>query len=220
MSSNDSGARVGLLTRIRRSVWNESSDFLFEGEHWCRVEMNRHIRAHLEMLDKGSLEAVEISGDGERGDGWKSFESLTYPEFDLCTSHVSDQYDVVFCEQVLEHVTDPIAAVKTLHALTNPGGELVVGVPFLLRIHDQPGDYWRFTKAGLKLMLQRGGFDPVETFSWGNRACVSADLLRWMPYRYFRRFFSLHWRAHRPWQSLKNEEDFPVMVWAYAKRPL
>ncbi|MFZ0668180.1 MAG: methyltransferase domain-containing protein [Acidimicrobiales bacterium] len=220
MSPDSSGDRTGLLTRTRRFLWKGGSSVLFEGEHWCRIEMNRHIEAHLQSLDKEFLEAVEVSGNGERGRGWKTFESLRYPEFDLCTSQPTDhQYDVVLCEQVLEHVTDPIAAVKTLHALTKPGGEVVVGTPFMLRIHEQPGDYWRFTKDGLRLMLERGGFERVETFSWGNRDCVSADLMRWMPYRLFKRLFSLHWRAYQPWQSLRNEEEFPVMVWAYARRP-
>src|ERR1700761_2874280 len=50
--------------------------FLFGGEHWCRVEMNHHIKEHLAALDRGSLEAVEVSGWGRRSSGWRSFDQL------------------------------------------------------------------------------------------------------------------------------------------------
>jgi hypothetical protein len=28
-----------------------------------------------------------------------------------------------------------------------------------------------------------------------------------------------HWPAHRRWQSLRDEPDLPVQVWAFARRP-
>jgi SAM-dependent methyltransferase len=112
---------------------------LFEGEPWCRLEMNRRIDAHLETLDKSSLDAVEISGSGQRAAGWRSFEQLQFPEFDLCCSTPGHQYDVVLCEQVLEHVVDSVAAARTLFDLTRPGGQLIVGTPFMLRVHGAPG---------------------------------------------------------------------------------
>src|SRR5262249_28103670 len=41
----------------------------------------------------------------------------------------SDAYDVVVCEQVLEHLTDLPLAMATLERVLKPGGRLIVGVP-------------------------------------------------------------------------------------------
>jgi hypothetical protein len=201
--------------RIQQRIYR----FLFSGEHWCRVEMNKHVRAHLEDLDKAALDAVEISGWGRRAAGWRSFAQLNYPEFDLCVSTPDRQYDVVLCEQVLEHVVNPVAAVKNLFALTRPGGRVVVDTPFMLRIHGSPGDHWRYTKEGMALLLGSAGFTEIETFSWGNRACLKADMFPKIPYRILKAHLGGHWRAYRSWHSLRNEPEFPVMIWAYARRP-
>jgi hypothetical protein len=42
------------------------------------------------------------------------------------------------------------------------------------------------------------------TDAWGNRSCVKANFLTWRK----RGFLG----------SLANEEDFPVMVWAFARK--
>ena len=41
----------------------------------------------------------------------------------------SDRYDVVVCEQVLEHLTELETPIKTLARVLKPGGTLFVGVP-------------------------------------------------------------------------------------------
>ena len=74
----------------------------------------------------------------------------------------------------------------------------------LVRIHKAPDDYWRFTDDGLRLILERAGFEVSAVKMWGNRAVVRASLWRWP--------------AQRRWRSLKNVEDSPVVVWAFARR--
>ena len=41
----------------------------------------------------------------------------------------SDLYDVVICEQVLEHLSDLSVAIATLDRVLRPGGWLIIGVP-------------------------------------------------------------------------------------------
>lgn len=69
--------------------------------------------------------------------------------------------DLVICEQVLEHVVDPLTAVRTLARLRKRDGFVFVSTPFLIRLHDFPGDYWRFTPAGLGLLLRSQGLAPM-----------------------------------------------------------
>ena len=56
----------------------------------------------------------------------------------------SDSYDVVICEQVLEHLSELDVAIATLERVLKPGGRLIVGVPIfvpplaMLRRHAVP----------------------------------------------------------------------------------
>ena len=173
---------------------------------WCRIVMNHDIGQIIASLSPGDCAAVEISGEAHAGRPWRSYERLTYPDFDVCSSVPQRRYDVVLCEQVLEHVPDPWAAARTLHGLCKPGGHVIVSTPFLIKVHNEPADFWRFTGPGLRLLLERAGLDVVWVRTWGNRACVRANLR--------------HWVARRPWSSMKNEELVPIVVWALARRPV
>jgi SAM-dependent methyltransferase len=177
-------------------------------EHWQRLELNRAVDHHLSSLETARLTAVEISGDAHASRPWKEYTSLSYPEFDLCAPlEGRGRFDVVICEQVLEHVVDPCGAARNLRELCEPGGHVVVSTPFMVRVHELPlygmHDYWRFTPRGLRTLLEHAALDVQEVGSWGNRRCVVANFDRWP--------------AHRSWNPLHNEADLPLQVWAFAR---
>jgi SAM-dependent methyltransferase len=189
-----------------RRISNQLRDGTPAERQWVRTVMLRDIRAFLTTLPIRELDAVECSSATYVDEGWQRHTSLTYPDFDL-TDPPADipTFDVVFCEQVLEHVTDPWAAAETLRALCRPGGHVIVSTPFLLRIHNAPGDYWRFTPDGLRILLERGGLQVTRVEAWGNRAAVRTN--------------TFWWAAQRPWRSLRNVDDVPAVVWAFCRRP-
>ncbi len=181
-------------------------------DQWQREVLNAAVREHLQRLTPSVRDAAEISGAARAGYGWRSFVSLQHPEFDLCAPlhpALALRFDVVICEQVIEHVIDPCAAVRNLRGLCRPGGHVIVSTPFLIRVHELPmfgmRDYWRFTPHGLARLLETSGLVVDSVHSWGNRGCVTANFDRWPAYR----------RRH----SLRNEPDLPVQVWAFAHVP-
>lgn len=180
-------------------------------EHLVRIEMDRDIAAHLDGLDTTGMEAAEISGFNHASRDWAGFTSLDFPEFDLCAALAEEhreRFDIVFCEQVLEHVYDPIAATANLAALVRPGGAVIVSTPFMIRIHELPMfgmfDYWRFTPRGLRLLLEKAGLEVDRVDHWGNREAIVGNLDRWS--------------ARRRWHPMHNEPDIPVQVWAFARK--
>jgi SAM-dependent methyltransferase len=180
-------------------------------DQWQRAVLNRAVAEHLAALDPPSCTAAEISGDAHAGLRWNRYVSLNHPEFDLCAP-IADglgPFDVVICEQVIEHVVDPCAAAANLRQLCSPGGAVVVSTPFLVRVHELPAyglrDYWRFTPRGLRLLLERAGLEVEAVGSWGNRECVVGNFDRWP--------------AYRRWHPLRNEADLPLQVWAFARNP-
>lgn len=176
--------------------------------HWQRTVMNEAVSRYLIQLGPGDLHVAEISGANHADIPWLTHTNLNFPEFDICAEVASDmRFDVVICEQVLEHVVDPLAAAHNLRKLCVEGGHVVVSTPFLIRVHELPDygmkDYWRFTPNGLKLLLEQAGLAVEGVQTWGNRACVIGNFDRWS--------------ALRSWHPLRNEADLPVQVWAFAR---
>jgi SAM-dependent methyltransferase len=171
--------------------------------------MNEAVRDFIRDLGPAQLRAIEVSGRWFRDIGWLSYRSTEYPQFDLVKAGDDfdgwGQADLVLCEQVLEHVCDPIKAMRNLTRLARPGGTVIVSTPFLVRIHAAPDDYWRFTPRGLALLMRHAGLETITVESWGNRRCVKSNFRRWTP--------------ARPWRSNRNEPDFPIQVWGSGVRP-
>jgi SAM-dependent methyltransferase len=72
-----------------------------------------------------------------------------------------DTYDTAICLEVLEHVPDPFRAVREIHRILKVGGTLILSVPHLSRLHDEPHDYYRFTYYGVRHLLEDAGFTLV-----------------------------------------------------------
>ena len=74
----------------------------------------------------------------------------------------SRRFDTVVCSEVLEHVPSPADALAEIRRVLKPGGTLVLTVPYLSRLHDEPHDYFRYTRHGLRHLLEDGGFTVSE----------------------------------------------------------
>jgi SAM-dependent methyltransferase len=197
-----SAIRAKLSWRLRRL--GRISDV-----QWSRVVMDQETARFVRSLDYRRMDALEISGAKWKDFGFASYRSADYPEYDWCERPLKESaFDIVIAEQVLEHVLWPYRAVRHAFQMLRPGGVFVVSTPFLLRVHNYPVDCSRWTPLGMKHLLAEAGF-PLEqtiTGSWGNRACVRSNFRKWT------------WWV--PWlHSLRNEPDFPIVVWAFGRKP-
>lgn len=86
---------------------------------------------------------------------------------DATTMDFEDEFDVILCSSVLEHVYDYRTAVERIHRALKPGGRAVISVPHLFPYHDEPEDFWRFTEHAVRRMLD--GFSAVEVKHRGPR---------------------------------------------------
>jgi SAM-dependent methyltransferase len=74
----------------------------------------------------------------------------------------NDRYDAVLCTQVLEHVPEPLKALKELHRVLIPGGTLWLSTPFYFEEHETPHDYFRYTQFGLRYLIEQAGFQECR----------------------------------------------------------
>jgi len=194
-----------LKDRLRRTL----RAIGYETDDWVRVMMYRDAFGFLRQLGPENLDVMEVSGGVQwrRELPFKSYRSTEYPEFDICSETLPERFDVIIADQIFEHLKWPLRAARNVYTMLKPGGYFVIATPFLLRVHASPIDCNRWTETGLSCMLQEAGFDEgrITTRSWGNRSCVQANFTRWQKAGFL--------------GSLKNEPNFPVMVWAYAQKP-
>lgn len=86
-------------------------------------------------------------------------------------------FDTIFCSQVLEHLPEPWRAISEFHRVLRPGGTLILSAPHLSYLHNEPGDYYRFTHHGLRHLLERGGFKVVEMEPSGGLIAFAGHIL-------------------------------------------
>jgi SAM-dependent methyltransferase len=79
--------------------------------------------------------------------------------------------DTLLCSEVLEHVPHPSVALAEFARILVPGGALVLSVPFLARLHEEPYDFYRYTRHGLRTLLEESGFEVDEIVETGSLCC-------------------------------------------------
>lgn len=87
-------------------------------------------------------------------------------------------FDLVLCTQVLEHCDDPRRAVAELRRVLAPGGRVLASTHGVQVYHPSPGDYWRWTHAGLRRLFEENAeWESVEVAAGAGTALTLAMLL-------------------------------------------
>lgn len=201
-------------------LWDSLDDWL-----WYSVR-RRLLDADLEALRdhmKGRVLEIGNGRVGRRGyfrppveeaEAWiyLDLESKRLPHIQADVEHLplkDAMFDTVVCLEVLEYVTRPQVALGEIHRVLKPSEKLILATPFLHRT-DTSHDYWRFTKYGLRYLLQQSGFEVVWLKAQGSALSVAVNILkytiyaqpprrrrRWLGYA-ARPLLSLLWRLDGP----------------------
>ncbi len=69
----------------------------------------------------------------------------------------TNSFQLVLSQETMEHVSDPFQAVREMGRVLKTDGVLYLQVPFVLGYHPDPEDYWRFTHAGVRRLIEQAG---------------------------------------------------------------
>ena len=74
----------------------------------------------------------------------------------------SNTFDTVISTQTIEHVENHQGLVYEAYRLLKPGGYFILSGPFNWQLHEEPYDFFRFSKYGFELILKKAGFELIE----------------------------------------------------------
>ena len=70
-----------------------------------------------------------------------------------------ETFDTLLCTQVLEHVREPLELLREARRVLKPGGWLLLTAPQYNALHEEPRDFFRFTRYGLEHLARKAGFE-------------------------------------------------------------
>jgi SAM-dependent methyltransferase len=103
--------------------------------------------------------------------GYKAPDTIYYSG--LSWPVKSRSIDFILCTETLEHVEEPLVFLKEAARVLRPQGRVLLTIPFAVRWHFVPYDYWRYTPSGLKSLLKKAGFEKVKVYARGNQLTVA-----------------------------------------------
>ena len=97
--------------------------------------------------------------------------------------YLHESFDFVFCEQVLEHLSDPFRAFKNLNLLIKKGGFLHISTPGLNGVHTDPYYFYAgFHPRLFKKWAEIFSLEIKQCFFWGSpKAARMYSTCDWIP---------------------------------------
>jgi SAM-dependent methyltransferase len=163
----------------------------------------RGVTAGQRVLDAGAGEgpyrdrfahARYVALDDRRGDRKWDYGGLDVVG-DLSRMPARDgAFDAVLCTETLEHLTDPVVFLAETARVLRRGGRLYLTAPLQFREHQEPHDYFRYTRHGLKLLLTRAGLDAEAIDAEGGYFRFLGDKIQPAHRHLFRKDRALVWK--------------------------
>lgn len=75
---------------------------------------------------------------------------------------VSNSFETILSTQAIEHIEDCQGMINEAHRLLKSGGYFILSGPFYWHLHEEPYDFYRFTKHGFKYLLEKQGFEIIN----------------------------------------------------------
>ncbi len=130
--------------------------------HNRSAQVQKTLRRCLTDMGPGSRGLEVGAGSSRLHAALVTLDLVPGPTIDVCATAeclpFSDGvFDVVVSQEVLEHVRDPFRAMQEMRRVLKPGGLIYCQVPFVIGYHPGPTDFWRFTREGIRELIEQAG---------------------------------------------------------------
>jgi SAM-dependent methyltransferase len=187
------GVRKHIIAVLYRSSWLRNLAFnpLTEYHQW---RLRRFV--HTAATEMSAGQRIIDIGAGEQK--YRSdFAHCEYVSNDLCIGDIgwnyrgidivssaydipveASSFDAVLCIQVLEHLDAPDRAFQEFGRVLKQRGRVYVSAPLLAGEHQQPHDFFRYTRYGYAALGGRHGFRLISASPHGG-SIIAVETLAW-----------------------------------------
>jgi len=88
-----------------------------------------------------------------------------------------EAFETIIISDVLEHIPNPDVIWREMSRILARGGKILLNVPFYYWLHEQPHDYYRYTKFALMRFAESVGLKIVLLQVIGGAPEIIADIL-------------------------------------------
>jgi SAM-dependent methyltransferase len=85
-------------------------------------------------------------------------------------------FDTIISTSVIEHIWRHDVLWSEMARTMRPGGHIIMGAPFVYQLHEEPHDYFRWTRHALERSCETNGLEVIELRPYGGGLDVLADL--------------------------------------------
>ncbi|MCK4524843.1 MAG: class I SAM-dependent methyltransferase [Candidatus Andersenbacteria bacterium] len=78
------------------------------------------------------------------------------------TTLLNESVNTILCTSVLEHLKEPSEAIKEANRILKKGGHAIYTMPLFWHLHEEPIDFYRYTKYGLRYLFEKNNFEIIE----------------------------------------------------------
>jgi SAM-dependent methyltransferase len=119
------------------------------------VDVGCGLRPYESYFPVGAYAGVDIETSGRPSD----LKAPDYYYDGKVLPFPDNSFDGAISTQVLEHVPDVRSVLAEMYRVVKPGGGLIISLPFLWQEHEEPYDFYRFTRYGITELLKQTGFE-------------------------------------------------------------
>lgn len=73
-----------------------------------------------------------------------------------------NEFDHILCFSLLEHIFNHEGLIEESYRVLKKNGKLIGSAPFLVNIHPDPNDYFRYTASSLQKLFKETGFKDIK----------------------------------------------------------
>lgn len=73
----------------------------------------------------------------------------------------NESADHIVSFEVMEHLAEPRVMLTEAARILRKDGQLTLSIPFQWWVHEDPWDYYRYTRYGLQYLLEQAGFTEI-----------------------------------------------------------
>ncbi len=166
-----------LINRISEKYLKKIAPLYLKGK---LIDIGCGIKPYKEMFAPYISEHIGV--DHPDGMHDKSSVNILSSAYEIPVANAS--FDAAICNAVLEHLEEPEKAIAECYRILKPGSFAIYTVPFIWHVHEEPRDFYRYTKYGLKYLFEKVGFEIVDIHAMSGFWVTFGQLMVYNIYRF------------------------------------